>query len=48
LYFSKRTRESKVFCRYNYNGVSKVYDPAYFDSEGNVVYVEKIEEYAKE
>jgi len=40
-------RESKVFCRYNYNGVSKVYDPAYFDSEGNVVYAETIEEYAK-
>jgi len=40
-------RESRVFCRYNYNGVSKVYDPAYFDSEGNVVYAETIEEYAK-
>ncbi|ORX64901.1 hypothetical protein BCR32DRAFT_250861 [Anaeromyces robustus] len=40
-------KESRVFCRYNYNGVSKVYDSAYFDNEGNVVYAKTIEEYAK-
>jgi hypothetical protein len=40
-------KESRVFCRYNYNGLSKVYDPAYFDNEGNIVYAKTIEEYAK-
>jgi len=28
-------------------GVSKAYDPAYFDNEGNIVYAKTIEEYAK-
>ena len=31
-------KESRVFCRYNYNGVSKVYDLAYFDNEGHIEY----------
>ncbi|ORX41396.1 hypothetical protein BCR36DRAFT_311563, partial [Piromyces finnis] len=39
--------ESKIFCRYNHQGVTKVYDPAYFDKDGNVVFAKTIEEYAK-
>ncbi|KAG4104750.1 hypothetical protein H8356DRAFT_1028601 [Neocallimastix lanati (nom. inval.)] len=39
-------KESRVFCRYNYNGVSKVYDTAYFDNESNIVYTKTIEKYA--
>jgi len=39
--------ESRVFCRYNYEGVTEVYDPAYFDEKGKVVYAKTIEEYAK-
>jgi len=39
--------ESKIFCRYNHKGVTKVYDPAYFDEDGNVVFAKTIEEYAK-
>jgi len=39
--------ESKIFCRYNQQGVSKVYDPAYEDGKGNIVYAQTIEEYAK-
>jgi len=43
----KTKKESRVFCRYNYNGVNEVYDPAYFDEKGNIVYATSIEEYAK-
>ncbi|KAG4092744.1 hypothetical protein H8356DRAFT_1404499 [Neocallimastix lanati (nom. inval.)] len=39
--------ETKIFCRYNHKGVTKVYDPAYFDEDGNVVFAKTIEEYAK-
>ncbi|ORY87307.1 hypothetical protein LY90DRAFT_498577 [Neocallimastix californiae] len=31
-------KESRVFCRYNYNRLSKVYDLAYFDNEGHIEY----------
>ncbi|OUM58315.1 hypothetical protein PIROE2DRAFT_16438, partial [Piromyces sp. E2] len=39
--------ESRVFCCYNYDGVTEVYDPVYFDENGKVVYAKTIEEYAK-
>ncbi|OUM58747.1 hypothetical protein PIROE2DRAFT_15900 [Piromyces sp. E2] len=44
---SEYSRESRVFCHYNHQGISKVYDPTYFDKKGNVVYAKTIEEYAK-
>ncbi|KAG4085853.1 hypothetical protein H8356DRAFT_1087644 [Neocallimastix lanati (nom. inval.)] len=40
-------KESRVFCQYNYNRVYNIYDPGYFDNEGNIVYAKTIEEYAK-
>jgi len=43
----KLTTEPKVFCRYNYQGISKIYNPAYFNNQGEVVFAQSIEEYAK-
>ncbi|KAL6588868.1 hypothetical protein U3516DRAFT_614564, partial [Neocallimastix sp. 'constans'] len=40
-------KKPKIFCRYNHQGISKVYDPAYFDDQGQIVYAQTIEEYAK-
>jgi len=40
-------KESRIFCRYNHQGISKVYNPAYENSDGNIVYAKTIEEYAK-
>jgi len=40
-------KEPRVFCRYNHQGISKVYNPAYENSDGNIVYAKTIEEYAK-
>ncbi|ORX64266.1 hypothetical protein BCR32DRAFT_251208 [Anaeromyces robustus] len=28
-------KESRVFCRYNYEGITEVYDPAYFNEKGD-------------
>ncbi|OUM58745.1 hypothetical protein PIROE2DRAFT_64208 [Piromyces sp. E2] len=47
LIYNNKTRGSRVFCRYNHQGISKVYDPTYFDKKSNVVYAKAIEEYAK-
>lgn len=31
-------KEPRVFCRYNHQGLSKVFDPAYEDENGKIVY----------
>ncbi|ORX75873.1 hypothetical protein BCR32DRAFT_284771 [Anaeromyces robustus] len=40
-------KKPKIFCRYNYQGISKIYDPAYYDNQGQIVYAQTIKEYAK-
>ena len=49
LFFANHilAKKPKVFCHYNHQGITKVYDPAYFDKKGNIVYAETIEECAK-
>ena len=40
-------KKTKIFCRYNHQGLSKVFDPAYENDKGDIVYAQTIEEYAK-
>jgi len=40
-------KESKEFCLYGYEGITRVVDPYYTNSNNEIVYYETIEEYAK-
>ncbi|ORX83723.1 hypothetical protein BCR32DRAFT_277804 [Anaeromyces robustus] len=39
--------KSRIFCRYNNQGMSEVYNPSYGDEDGNLIFPQTIEEYAK-
>ncbi|KAG4100492.1 hypothetical protein H8356DRAFT_1036219 [Neocallimastix lanati (nom. inval.)] len=42
-----KSKKNREFCLYNYDGVTKVINPFYTDSNNNTVFFDSIEEYSK-
>jgi len=47
IIFANSSLAKKEFCLYGYEGITRVVDPYYTDSNNETVYYETIEEYAK-